>query len=312
MRRRCGNCCSVKSGLGCARRSSRYALPRMLPPNTMLPRLTWRKYMISCGIGARHADHRHDAIGHRFGHAHDGTVRLHRHRLAEGRAELARPGAGADQRDGGRNGRAVLRRHAEVERRPCGWPPPRSSPAPLRPRLRGRTAERRSRQAGIGMAVVRRERTAITSGPRNGKRLRNSLPPRISRSSPQRRASAAYFSMLAALLVVHHPHVAGRDELGVVADQLRQPPPDVARAVCQRQLRQVSALPSHVAEVDAAGLLADQAAFQQHDREAALAQEEGAGGAHRGRRQRSRRRPASCLLLIAHLRRLDRGHRGRA
>ena len=79
-------------------------------------------------------------------------------------------------------------------------------------------------------------------------------------------------------LGVADTQMAQRRELQVLAQQLVDATPDLARAVGQRQLRQHAALPAHVAEVGAAGLAADEFALEQRHAQPALAQEE------RGRR----------------------------
>jgi hypothetical protein len=77
--------------------------------------------------------------------------------------------------------------------------------------------------------------------------------------------------------------MAGRQEFGILSQQLVQLASDRAGAVGERQLRQVARLTADVAEVDAAGLLADQAAFQQDDR---AGRPSGRGGAGKRRRPR--------------------------
>ncbi len=59
--------------------------------------------------------------------------------------------------------------------------------------------------------------------------------------------------------------------------QLLHPTPDRSRAIGERYLGEIAALAAHVAEVGAAGLSADQFAFQQRDRTAMLAAQEECG-----------------------------------
>lgn len=63
------------------------------------------------------------------------------------------------------------------------------------------------------------------------------------------------------------------DEFKVVVDQFRQAFPQRPRTIRQLQLPQVASLAAHVAEVDAAGVLADLVTFQQRDRTTAPPQE---------------------------------------
>ena len=67
------------------------------------------------------------------------------------------------------------------------------------PALRAARPNAGAAKRGLAWPSFGENEPAITSGPRNGKRLRTSAWLRISRSSPQGRASAAYFSMVATL-----------------------------------------------------------------------------------------------------------------
>src|SRR5690606_26368720 len=71
-----------------------------------------------------------------------------------------------------------------------------------------------------------------------------------------------------------------RQELDILADQLRQPTPDLARPVGERELRQEPALAADIAEIRPARVLPDQVALQQDHRQTALAEEEGRRRAH--------------------------------
>ena len=76
--------------------------------------------------------------------------------------------------------------------------------------------------------------------------------------------------------------VAGRRELAIAADDLREPVPHRARASRERQFGERAALLAHAAVIDAARLAAAQPAFEQNDRRAAPAQVQcrrAAGGA---------------------------------
>ncbi len=82
------------------------------------------------------------------------------------------------------------------------------------------------------------------------------------------------------LLAIAGSHISADQEFDVLTDQFLELAPDFVRTLRQRQLLEMPPLPAHVAEVDAAGLLADQAALEQDHGHPALAQKEGGGGTH--------------------------------
>ncbi|GAB0062543.1 hypothetical protein IBA8401_35730 [Pseudomonas syringae] len=74
------------------------------------------------------------------------------------------------------------------------------------------------------------------------------------------------------VFAIANAHVPAGNEFQVFTDQLRQALPQCPRAIGQFQLAKKSSLTAHVAEIHAAGILADLVTLQQGDRTAVLAQ----------------------------------------
>ncbi len=221
-----------------------------------------------------HADHCRQCIRHRLGHGHLRTMGVQRHGFAKLRGEFLAPGASGDQQLIGAENAPVSGGDFKFVTDLFHMShfgtlfDPRPGPN------RG-AGESRCRQTRVGVAIVWCVRAALHVRPEKRKALVQRLPAvdfQVQLTSF--RGCCVGFQLGDFVLAIADAHVAAGEEFQVFTDQLRQPLPKGSGAVGEFQLTEMPTLTAHVAEVHAAGILADHVALQQRHRLAALAQKE--------------------------------------
>ncbi len=144
-----------------------------------------------------------------------------------------------------------------------------AGPGPCR-----RAGKCRGGQARVGVAIVRGVRAALDFCTEEREtRVQRLAGDDLQVQLPRLGCGGVGFKLGDFVLAITDAHVAAGDEFQVIADQLGKPFPQSVRAIGQFQLAEESPLASHVAEIHATGVLADQVAFQQGHRVPTLAQE---------------------------------------